>query len=204
MTLENRDFTLIIDASGSMGEEDQHDGKSRWQAAEEGTLAIARKIQKMDADGITVYTFSNSYRRFDNVTDGTVKRIFQEVEPNGSTNLSFVLDAAFTDYFKRKRTGQAKANGELIIVITDGEPDSAIAVKDVLIRATHVMERDEELGVLFIQIGKDARARAFLKSLDDDLLAKEKGAKFDIVDAITMDEVGDRSLVEVLEAAIND
>lgn len=201
--LGNRDYTLILDASGSMGIDDQQGGKSRWEAAEEGTLAISRKLQQYDEDGITVYTFGSGFKKFENVTDKTVNRIFKEVEPNGGTNLAGVLEAALGDYFNRKAQGKTKADGEIIVCVTDGEPNCTTSAKQVIAKYTQKMDRDEELGISFLQIGNDDRAKAFLTSLDDDLVPKF-GAKFDIVDALTMDEVGNRTISEVLLAAIND
>jgi hypothetical protein len=64
------------------------------------------------------------------------------------------------------------------------------------------MERDEELAVSFIQIGKDAGATRFLKALDDELT--RAGAKFDIVDTITLDDMEDLSIAEILMNAIED
>ena len=66
--IENRDYTLIIDKSGSMSTGDQPGGKTRWQAAEESTLALAQECEQLDPDGITVYLFSGRFRRYDNVT----------------------------------------------------------------------------------------------------------------------------------------
>jgi hypothetical protein len=51
-------------------------------------------------------------------------------------------------------------------------------------------------------VGNDASAREFLKALDDQLV--QVGAKFDIVDTLTMDEMADMSLVDVLLNAIED
>jgi hypothetical protein len=88
------------------------------------------------------------------------------------------------------------------LVITDGEPDDRRAVIETIVQATQKMERDEELAVSFIQIGTDAGATAFLKALDDQL--EGVGAKFDICDTITMDDMENLSIVEVLLAAIQD
>ena len=54
----------------------------------------------------------------------------------------------------------------------------------------------------FIQIGNDSGARQFFKALDDQL--QDIGAKFDICDTLTLDEMEDMSLVEVLTNAIED
>ena len=64
------------------------------------------------------------------------------------------------------------------------------------------MERDEELAISMIQVGNDTQATRFLKALDDEL--EGVGAKFDIVDTITIDEMEDYTLSEVLLKAIND
>ncbi|MBA4450098.1 hypothetical protein FHK94_10850, partial [Cylindrospermopsis raciborskii CS-506_D] len=56
--LNDRDYTLIIDKSGSMSTRDQRGGKTRWEIAQESTIALARKCEEFDPDGITVYVFS--------------------------------------------------------------------------------------------------------------------------------------------------
>lgn len=200
--VENRDYTLIIDKSGSMSIPDQPGGKTRWAVAQESTLALARKCEEFDPDGITIYLFSGRFQRYDNVTAAKVDQIYQENEPMGRTNLAAVLQDAVNQYFQRKSSGQTKPNGETILVVTDGEPDDRKAVMEVIIKATRQMDRDEELAMSFIQVGNDAQATRFLKALDDDL--QGVGAKFDIVDTITMDEMEETPLKEVLLRAIID
>ena len=73
---------------------------------------------------------------------------------------------------------------------------------EVIVKATKKMDRDEELAISFIQVGNDSQATSFLKALDSQLVGI--GAKFDICDIITMDEMGDLTLTEVLLNAIND
>ncbi|MDP5337461.1 MAG: VWA domain-containing protein [Nodularia sp. (in: cyanobacteria)] len=200
--LENRDYTLIIDKSGSMATPDQKGGRSRWVSAQESTLALASKCEQFDPDGITVYLFSGRFKRYDNVTAAKVTQIFKENDPSGSTDLAGVLKHATDDYFQRKNASQTKPNGEIILVVTDGEPDDRKAVMKVIIEASRRMDNDEELGISFIQVGTDAQATRFLKVLDDDL--QGAGAKFDICDTITMDDMEDLSLSEVLLNAITD
>ncbi|MBD2432041.1 MULTISPECIES: vWA domain-containing protein [Fischerella] len=200
--LENRDYTLIIDKSGSMATPDQKGGRSRWVAAQESTFALASKCEQFDPDGITVYLFSGRFKRYENVTSSKVSQIFQENDPAGTTDLAAVLKHATDNYFERKSAGQTKPNGETILVVTDGEPDDRKAVMKVIIEASRRMERDEELAISFIQVGKDPHASRFLKVLDDEL--QTAGAKFDICDTITMDDMEDMSLSEVLLNAIND
>lgn len=200
--LEQRDYTLIIDKSGSMSMRDQPGNKSRWVAMQESTLALASKCEELDPDGITIYLFSGRFKRYDNVTSNKVAQIFKENEPSGRTDLASVLQDATHNYFQRKAAGQTKANGETILVVTDGEPDDRKAVMRVIIEASRRMERDEELALSFIQVGTDAEATKFLKILDDEL--QSAGAKFDIVDTVTIDDMEDMTLTEVLLNAIVD
>ncbi|WP_414529712.1 vWA domain-containing protein [Nodularia chucula] len=200
--LENRDYTLIIDKSGSMATPDQKGGRTRWVSAQESTLALASKCDQFDPDGITVYLFSGRFKRYDNVTASKVTQIFQENDPSGSTDLAGVLKHATDDYFQRKGAGETKPNGEIILVVTDGEPDDRKAVMKVIIETSRRMDVNEELGISFIQVGRDAQATRFLKVLDDDL--QSAGAKFDICDTITMDDMEDVTLSEVLLNAIMD
>lgn len=200
--MKDRDYTLIIDKSGSMSTPDQRGGRDRWQEAQESTLALARKCEQFDPDGITVYVFSGRFRRYEDVTASKVEQIFLENDPSGTTNLASVLQDATENYFKRKAAGQTKPTGETILVITDGEPDDRRAVMEVIVNATRKMERDEELAISFIQVGSDAGATKFLKALDDQM--QSVGAKFDICDTVTLDEMGDMSLTDVLLSAISD
>ena len=200
--MKERDYTLILDKSGSMSTPDQQGGKSRWDIAQESTLALARKCEQFDPDGITVYLFSGKFKRYDDVTSAKVAQIFQENDPAGTTNLAAVLQDAVNNYFQRKAAGQTKPNGETILVITDGEPDDRRAVFEVIITATRQMERDEELAISVIQVGSDAQATKFLKALDDQL--QGVGAKFDICDTVTLDDLEDMSLADVLMNAISD
>jgi hypothetical protein len=198
--LEARDYTLVLDKSGSMSIKDQPGGRSRWALARESALAIASKCEELDADGITLYVFGSRFRRYDNVTAARVTQVFQENEPSGGTDLAGVLRHAFDSYFERRARGQAKP--ETILVVTDGEPDDPKAVIRVIVEASRKLRRDEELGVSLVQVGCDPDARRYLKLLDDELVGA--GAPFDIVDTVTLDEVEQMGLTEVLLAAVDD
>lgn len=201
--VENRDYTLIIDKSGSMYVSDLPEAdKTRWEAAQESTLALARTCEKIDPDGITVYLFSGRFRRYDNVTAEKVVQVYAENDPMGKTDLAAVLQDALDNYFDRKMAGEAKPNGETFLVITDGEPDDGKAVMRVIIDAANRVDRAEEIGISLIQVGKDRKATAYLRALDDQL--EQAGAKFDIVDTVTIDQMSNMSLTEVLMNALID
>ncbi len=88
------------------------------------------------------------------------------------------------------------------MVLTDGEPDDQRAVIKAVLAASRRIDRDEELAVSFVQVGRDADARRFLKLLDDELVSA--GAPFDICDTVTLDEAEEMGLTDVLLAAIHD
>ncbi|MGK7945532.1 MAG: VWA domain-containing protein [Microcystaceae cyanobacterium] len=200
--IENRDYTLIIDKSSSMVTSDESDSPTRWEIAQESTLKLAKECEKIDPDGITIYLFSSRFRRYDNVTSAKVSQIYAENEPMGKTELATVLQDGLDNYFQRKAAGETKENGETFLVITDGEPNDHKAVIRTIIDAANRIDRDEELAISLIQVGHDKKATVFLKALDDQL--QDAGAKFDIVDTITADDMENVTLTEVLLNAIID
>lgn len=201
--LKNRDFVLVLDKSGSMGDRDCPGGKSRWESAQESTEAIANKVSTYDPDGITVIPFAGTFKAYENTTPAKVKDIFTENEPMGGTILGPVLKSVFSNYLSRKKAGTVKANGEILVVVTDGAPQDEAEVAKEIVSFTKSLENgDGEYGIQFIQVGKDGGAAQFLRRLDDDLV--KQGAKFDIVDTKTMDELENVGLTEALLASLND
>ena len=200
--IQNRDYTLLIDKSQSMSTQDQAGGTSRWEVAQDSTFALAKTCEAFDPDGITVYLFSSRFRRYDEVTSDKVAQIYAENDPMGKTNLMAVLEDAIENYFQRKAAGQTKPNGETFLIITDGEPEDRKGVIRLIIETSRRLDRDDEIGISLIQVGDDPKVTEYLKALDDQLL--DAGAKFDIVDTITMKDMGNRPLSEVLLRAITD
>lgn len=202
--LKNRDYVLVIDKSGSMETKDTNvPNQSRWDAAKESTMAIANKLSEYDPDGITVITFASSFKKYENTTPGTVESIFKENTPMGGTVLAPVLRNVFEDYKKRKAAGQIKANGEILMVVTDGQPaDESEVAREIVKFGNSLDNADSEYGISFIQVGRDQGASAFLKKLDDDLT--KQGAKHDIVDTKTMEELENVGLTDALVAALTD
>lgn len=202
--LKNRDYVLVIDRSGSMSANDMPNGQTRWQAMQETTLAVARKLTEFDPDGITVIAFNGGIKRYDNVTDKKVEEIFKEMEPLGGTLLKPVFENVFTDYLNRKSAGKTKASGEIMVIVTDGAAsDEDEALKSIVAFGNKLDNADDEYGISFFQIGRDPSASAFLKRLDDELVSKY-GAKHDIVDAKTFDEIESIGLTEAIIQSLTD
>lgn len=194
--LRNYDIVIAIDKSGSMSKRDCRGGKSRWQYVQETAGALARKAEEIDNDGITVVLFGSSVHVSENVTSAKVEQIFSEHEPGGSTDTAAALSAALNT---------RKDKPLLIVVLTDGEPDDKQAVEAVIVNATQNLSDNGDgdtgdLGILFLQVGHDSDASAWLRKLDDELA----DAKFDVVDAKTVDEIGDTPILEVLQGTLDD
>lgn len=200
--LKNRDYVLLLDKSGSMEEKDTPTGQSRWEAARESVTAIANKVSEYDPDGITVVPFAGNFQVYDNTTPGKVKDIFKENSPMGGTRMAGPLQAIFDNYLTQKSKGQTKANGVICLVVTDGQPQDEAEVARAIVQFTKKLDTREEFGLSFIQVGRDASASAYLKRLDDHLTAE--GAKLDIVDTKTMEELENSSLTDALIAALTD
>ncbi len=201
LNLNNLDVELVIDKSGSMGSNnDTPTGDTRFKYAQETAQALAVATAQFDPDGITVTVFAGKFRTYESTTPDTVARIFQENTPMGSTNTAEVLRNRFDAYFARKAAGNARST--VLLVLTDGAPDNQDEVVRVIIAATQRLDRDEELAVQFIQIGRDAGATKFLQYLDDNLVSQ--GAKFDIVDTLLITDVEDLTPAELIEKAFAD
>ena len=193
--LSEFDFIAVVDASGSMATDDMSGGRSRLKAMQETAEQFLRDISKIDANGIGLVVFSGSgVDSFDNVGVDKVTEVFQNRNPRSSTPLAEALTSAL------KMAGKSDKK-DFIIVFTDGVPDDEAAAAKVIRDAANKQETDDSLTILFVQIGYDSAATAYLKKLDDQLT----GCKFDIVDVKTMAEAEKfNTTVELIAAAIND
>lgn len=193
--LSEYDFVVVVDTSGSMGEPNKGtSGRSRWDAMQESVLQIVRDIEKLDSDGIDLVQLGGTVNGWQGVTTDKLREIFAGMGPRGGTPLAEALTKALAYAGKSDKK-------DFIIVFTDGVPDDEAAAAKVLSQASQKLEQDDDLTILFVQVGDDRRATAYLKGLDDYL----KGAKFDIVDAKTVEEVEKfPTTVDMIMAAIAD
>jgi len=195
-TASEYDFVIALDASGSMANAStRFSGKTRWQEGQELIIGMAGVLAGFDADGIDVITFGQKIELFENTTAEKVAQVLATVIPYGGTPTAEALAKIVA---KQKATGK----NTVAVIFTDGEPNDRAAVEKVIVDATQAMEKDEALTFLFVQIGSDANAAAFLQHLDDDL--QGKGAKFDIVDTLSTVDAEAMSPIELINHAIND
>jgi Mg-chelatase subunit ChlD len=193
--LSEFDFIVVADTSGSMAEAVKRGSTlSRWNAMQESIRTLIRDLSKIDDDGIGMVQLGGTCQSWDNVSEEKALEIFKDLSPRGGTPLAEALTAAF------KLAGKS-AKKDFIVVYTDGEPQDQDAVKKVILKQANSQQNDDDLTILFIQVGDDAGATKFLVDLDDNL----KGAKFDIVDAKTVEQADAfASTAELIMAAIND
>jgi len=193
--LSEYDFVVVADTSGSMAEPVKAGSTiTRWVAMQESLRTLIRDVSKIDEDGIGLVQLGGSCQSWDNVTEANALNIFKDLSPRGGTPLAEALTAAF------KLAGKS-AKKDMIVVYTDGVPNDPEAVKKVIVAQANMQASDDALTILIVQVGDDAEATKFLKGLDDNL----KGAKFDIVDAKTVEEADAfASTAELIVAAIND
>ena len=190
--ITNFDYVVLINASGSMANTDGM-AATRFERAKESITGLVSELGAVDEDGIDVITFGGeSIIHTGGVkTPAEVQSAFNR-RVAGSTPTAEALELAF------KIAGKSD-KPDFVIVITDGEPNSRQAVKDVLIKQANSQNADGDLTVLFIQIGDDASAAGFLAELDDGL-----NAKFDIVDTMTQAKADSYpSLAALIEDAVN-
>jgi hypothetical protein len=206
--LHNRDYTLIIAKTATEHPLRPPGFAKRWIAAESAVLTLMKICERFDPDGITLYVScctpqgSSLFKQYKHLTSGYLEPVLQGNFPPEQVNLQQVLQTALADYFGRKSAGQIKANGEMILVLLDGEPTDRMAIARTIKDATLRMSRDEELGIGFVQIGEDAIARGFLTAIDRHL--QSSGAKFDIVNYQQLETIEMNSLAEFLLNVLND
>jgi len=204
-----KDYTLVVDQSGSMGFELNSSnyaaaGNRRWDEVSKALKALAPHITKHDPDGVNFWTFATSSSKQLNLkTAQDVQSRFDSLSPSGGTNLAACLVEVINAHFQ-------KGKAETVLILTDGAPNngnSSIAdrnemekCKNALRDAANKVANEFELSFSFIQIGCDPGASQWLYEADNDL----KGAKYDIVDCITMEKMKGMSFAELVLRSLVD
>jgi len=211
-SLMNRDYTIIVDRSGSMSSKSTitvpqkiadmdssftsgTQSMSWWKQAEAALLFLSAAAVREDPDGISLIFFDSGVTIYENVRSASaVMNAFRWNSPSGSTNLAGVLREALTP----DMLGRA----ETVLVITDGVPDSEHAAETEIVKAARQLCREDDLAISFIQVGDSSSASAYLKRLDDDL--EDRYKIFDIVDTMDITSMGHKSFLEVVALGITD
>jgi hypothetical protein len=195
------DIEVIIDISGSMHDVDGTDGLSKFEWCHNQVRTLAQKLAPFNKQ-ITVTTFNKDFETYENCNPTRVEQIYASTQPRGGTDLvdplMSRLDHALTKYSDLKKR-------VLIAVITDGMPNiprDPGVVNRAIVDYTHRLSDPNEVKVTFLQIGDQFEGKDFCLQLDDGLTAQ--GAKYDIVDTETFDELKKVGIVNALIDAILD
>ncbi|EIM85685.1 uncharacterized protein STEHIDRAFT_99366 [Stereum hirsutum FP-91666 SS1] len=185
--LRDFDTVIIVDDSESMSWE------NRWQETESALGTLADVASQYDTDGITI-CFLNSRVRKDDVTSSQqIMEAFSEVTPQGATPMESRLQQVLREYFQKLRVALEVGGMENVqrtikpvnyLVLTDGEPsDDPLAV---IRRYAQELEDHHypmtQVGIQFVQIGRDKAATEYLTKLDNDQQDPNLRLSRDIVD----------------------
>jgi hypothetical protein len=155
------DIVILADDSGSMA---MNDG--RIEELNVVVEKIARVATKFDRDGITV-CFLNDTKVHNNQNESSAKDLVKKARYSGRTPIGSVLRNRIIDPMVVK-AGPQLQKPVLVIVVTDGEPDSKDDVYNAL---KYAKDYNEKMGTNcvefeFAQIGNDQAAQKFLYDLD--------------------------------------
>lgn len=195
-------FIFGLDVSASMNATDTPTGQTRIDYAKEQAKTFAGEAAKYDPDGADYFTFGQKVTPYLNQTPEDAVKLIDSLKANeGSTDTAGVISAAW------KRAQELRAQGVndniVLMVITDGAPNDAEAVKTVIRDITKTLTNGEEFGIIFLTVGQiDAGLRGFLTDLDDNLNSVDSaGNPVDIVDVKDLMSV---NFMEAFSGAVND
>jgi uncharacterized protein YegL len=202
--LSRIDVAILVDTSGTMSESDAYPNSplTRLAAVGESAFALAKEMEQHDPDGLTVVRFAGKVRLFDGQTSAKIKQLFQEIRPMGSTNTKEAIETVANLLLPKQKAAIAAGqphNSICAIVFTDGEPDDKVGLAQAIVNITKQLSDRSEFGILFVQVGNDADASAYLEKLNNHLT--EYGAAHDIVACCKLTDLEDMTPVEIIEQA---
>lgn len=232
--LSKYDIEAGLDTSGSMGERDTPTGLSRLDDSKKTISLLIKEAGEVDADGITVWCFDTTLHDLnENTTDAKAQKVLAAARATGSgTDHALAIGERVNDYLDQLlgRPGVKGTKGGLFskgtpdvpaipanpnvkprifVIITDGQPSKssgAAELEKVIIDATKRLKAAgygrDRIGFSFIQTGRDSAATRFLENLNNGL--EKKGAAFDCVNCLTVDECVGLTTKQILEKALDD
>lgn len=201
--LGNYDCYLLVDVSGSMADtisdgSKRSESMSKWKWCQSQSSSFYNDVAKFMPSGITFLPFNHQFSMVPNCRGKEIQTLFTQLSPQGGTDIAGPLDFVVSSYLYKKQKKQ-KAKPIAIAVMTDGECGLQ-EIADTLIDATQKMTHPKEIVITFLSIGDTTAGSPVLKALDDDLVAA--GAKYDIVDTRSFDELSKYGLTKALAATL--
>ncbi len=175
---------------------------SRWEWCRQQTADLSQAAHGVLPDGFELVLFAKDLLVYNNVEASAIPAIFSRTVPKGATHAAQALRTQFEEYFARRSALGNNAKPLLLVMITDGCPDNPGALRNVIADATWHMSSPDEIAILILQIGNDAKADKLLDQLSDSALSQV--AKFSIVNAIPFAKLKKVGLTHALADAITD
>lgn len=160
---------------------------SRWRWTAGQTMSLSRELASVKPEGFRLVLFNDWRTVHDSVKPADIPAIFMSTKVGGSENTVVFLAEELNQYMARKRQNPEGTRPLTVVILTDGLPDDRANLPSVLIQAANQMASPADIKVLFIQVGQSDKGGDFLAGLDDNLVSK--GARYDIVDHRSFDEV---------------
>ncbi|KAL8720838.1 MAG: hypothetical protein Q9225_002355 [Loekoesia sp. 1 TL-2023] len=180
--LREYDTFFLVDDSESM--------EPLWRTTARVLAEIVSIAVRYDEDGVDVRFFNKRVGNAERTNLNTTKKVLdlfdKNTPPRGGTLTADILDDVLNEYLYAYRNNR-NIKGFNLIVLTDGEPDPGQDVEEVLrYYATELKSAGAsrfKVGVQFVQIGGDEKARKFLAFLDDELKGKHRLDR-DMIDTV--------------------
>lgn len=195
--LKNRDLAVLIDRSGSMATTDCPQATSRWEWCRQQALQFSNQVQADFPTGFTLVLFNNHEKVLQHADLNAVNQAFSNNKPDGGTDTAGAVASQLRAHNSDK---EAAGRSLVLVIITDGEPNDEKALRKTLITAANEATKEDDLSVVFLQVGEDNEAGAYLEDLDLNLT--QEGAKFHIVHAVTFEELRDEGLLRAIATAL--
>ena len=203
--LSGYDCMLMLDCSGSMGNRIVSLGKvngkttTRWNWCKDQMITLYDKGACYFPEGITLIPFANKFAIINEARQPAIHQIFRQLSPEGGTNMALPLSFLIDDYFRRKSSSQGRIKPIVIAILSDGEGNAHI-LRQVIINATRRMSEPREILITFLAVDATELGRPVIEALDNNLV--NAGAKYDIVDSRSFEELEKYGLMKMLIAAL--
>ncbi len=194
------DIEFLVDVTGSMNEKDGTGDLTKFQWCHEQLREFSKLMEEYKRT-FTITTFNTGFNTEFRCSPTRLEELYGSIKPAGGTCLVTPLLQRL-DYV---RNHPDPNRATIVAVITDGEPNiprDPLTVNRELIEFTKKLNRSDDIIITFLQIGDRFNGKSFCIDLDDNLV--NEGAKYDIVDTKTFDELKSEGLTAALIDAVTE
>ncbi|MBS1953864.1 MAG: hypothetical protein JST89_06760 [Cyanobacteria bacterium SZAS-4] len=194
------DIELLIDVTGSMTDKDGTGDLTKFEWCHEQIRAFAKLMAEYKRT-FTITTFNTGFKTEYHCNPSRLEELYGSIKPAGSTCLVTPL----IERLEHVRSHPDPGRATIVAVITDGEPNvprDPLVVNRALVDFTKKLSKPDDIVITFLQIGDTFNGKSFCIDLDDNLV--NEGAKYDIIDTKTFDELKSEGLTAALIDAVTE